>query len=406
MKQRKASIWWGPPRKFSSLIEERKISWLELFYDLVYVVAISKITHHFAEHPDLIGLIGYAYLFSMIFWGWFNGSIYHDLHGSPGIRTRLMTLWQMIALAALIICLSGPADTVSFRGTIGLMILQLYITYVWWSVGIYDKAHRVYNRPYTICFLLALVLLFSTFFINEQYTKIIFWTALVLNYLPPFLVIGALKRSNEDFSLSLSMVERLGLFTIIVFGETMLGVINGTIELHKLNAMVWVNFSVAVFIVFALWWIFFSLVADRESRRGYLNATFIEISYVPTLASLGILAASFPGLFQNFEHPENAYSYSVKLFFGASLSVFLFGVTLISRFLQYPEQFLYAKRTLRSLLIIVGIVVLLLTILANGISLLTYLLIIFILLLVVIIILTRIWFKAELKQYEDSKEAV
>ena len=34
-----ASAWWGPPKKFDPHFEERRISWLELFYDLVYVIA-------------------------------------------------------------------------------------------------------------------------------------------------------------------------------------------------------------------------------------------------------------------------------------------------------------------------------------------------------------------------------
>ena len=40
-----SSAWWGPPKKFDRDIKERRISWLELFYDLVYVIAIARITH-------------------------------------------------------------------------------------------------------------------------------------------------------------------------------------------------------------------------------------------------------------------------------------------------------------------------------------------------------------------------
>jgi hypothetical protein len=45
-----------------------------------------------------------------------------------------------------------------------------------------------------------------------------------------------------------------------------------------------------VLIVFALWWIFFSIIADRESQGGFLNANLIELTYIPTLASLGLSA--------------------------------------------------------------------------------------------------------------------
>ncbi|HKC36204.1 MAG TPA: low temperature requirement protein A, partial [Chitinophagaceae bacterium] len=72
-------LWWGPPKNFDERKNERKISWLELFYDLVYVAAIAQLTHHLASHlswPDL----SYSFLlFSLIFWSWVNGSQYYDL---------------------------------------------------------------------------------------------------------------------------------------------------------------------------------------------------------------------------------------------------------------------------------------------------------------------------------------
>src|SRR5262245_5486412 len=146
--QQKHNIWWGPPKKFSTLLDERKISWLELFYDLVYVIVISRATHHVAQHPDVHGIFHYIYFFTMIYWGWQNGSQYHDLHGSPGIRTRFMTLWQILAVAALAVALDSPSETILNRTTWCLAFLQLFITYLWWSVGIYDKEHRKLSVPY------------------------------------------------------------------------------------------------------------------------------------------------------------------------------------------------------------------------------------------------------------------
>ncbi|HET6993424.1 MAG TPA: low temperature requirement protein A, partial [Chitinophagaceae bacterium] len=63
------SAWWGPPKKFDTNFKERRISWLELFYDLVYVIAISRITHHLSQHITLGGFIEYACLFILVFWG-------------------------------------------------------------------------------------------------------------------------------------------------------------------------------------------------------------------------------------------------------------------------------------------------------------------------------------------------
>jgi len=66
--------WWGPPKKFDERKNERKISWLELFYDLVYVAAIAQITHHLSNHLSWHELLYSFLLFSLIFWSWINGS--------------------------------------------------------------------------------------------------------------------------------------------------------------------------------------------------------------------------------------------------------------------------------------------------------------------------------------------
>jgi low temperature requirement protein LtrA len=401
MERDKVNIWWGPPKKFTSLIEERKISWLELFYDLVYVIAISRITHHFAAHPDLSGLASYAFLFIMIFWGWVNGSLYHDLHGSPGIRTRFMTLWQMLIVAALIVCIESPPGLMVFRITIELCVLQIFITYLWWSVGIYDKEHRIYNRPYTMCFLLSTMLLISSLFIEPGFRKVIVWTALVLNYLPPFLVLSVLKRRNADFSLSPNMVERLGLFTIIVFGECVLGVINSATNLVELNFTSWLNFSLGILIVFELWWIFFSVIADTKSRKGFLFASLIEIAYIPTVASLGIIGASFPGLVQTFNSVE--IGTGIKNYFCGALGIFLIGVVALSYLLQYPKEFEHAKRMLRALMTISAFLIFVTSLLSHFFTLTIFLAIVFGMLMLIIITITRVWFVVQLRMIEGSK---
>jgi low temperature requirement protein LtrA len=402
MQSSKYNIWWGPPRKFIPKIDERRISWLELFYDLVYVIAIARATHHFAAHPGFSGLFDYAYLFIMIFWGWLNGSLYHDLHGSPGIRTRFMTLWQMVTIAALVVCLSSEAGILVFRTTIALIVVQVFITYLWWSVGIYDKAHRVYNKPYTICYLVAAALLGMTLLPDFAYSKFVFWTVLILNYLPPFIVIPKLRKDNTDFSLSSNMVERLGLFTIIVFGECVLGIINGTVPYSSYGADLWLNFLLGVLIVFALWWVFFSLIADRECYPGFLNANFIELSYIPTLGSLGIIGASFPGLFAAIETPDASQVFIAKAFFGGGLACFLCGITLITYFLHYPPEFDPVKKKVRLFLLSASLILVLLIFIPNQ-SLTIYLGLVFSILLCIIILLTRIWFVLQLKMIEADE---
>jgi len=164
MTGRPANLWWGPPKNFNERKHERKISWLELFYDLVYVATIAQLTHQIAEHPSW-DILGYSFLlFSMVFWSWVNGSQYYDLHGNDSIRTRIFTFFQILALASAAITIKDSFEGSHKGFAISFAVIQCLITYLWWSVGLYDPSHRVFNKYYTFNYIIALILLIISFF--------------------------------------------------------------------------------------------------------------------------------------------------------------------------------------------------------------------------------------------------
>jgi len=347
---KRSSAWWGPPRKFDPRFEERKISWLELFYDLVYVIAISKITHHLGAHISLAGFLEYACFFILIFWGWLNGSLYHDLHGSSGLRTRLMTLWQVMIIAAVSITITQTSSKSFANTTIAFMVMQLFITYQWWSVGLYDKEHRKYNKPYTILYLVSFALLGLNLFLPQGSAKFILPLVVLFNYLPPFISQRVLRRSSLDLSLSSSMAERLGLFTIIVLGEVVLGVVNGISQVPQLNFIAWIKFALSLTIVFVLWWLFFTLTSNREVKKGFVRASLLEILFIPTLMSLGLMAASFTHFFETVADPVHAAISLYKLF-GYSLATFLTGISFMMGMLEYPDVVKLIRKRVRGSLL-------------------------------------------------------
>ncbi|MEO8820879.1 MAG: low temperature requirement protein A [Ginsengibacter sp.] len=384
--------WWGAPKKFSTENIERKISWLELFYDLVYVIAISTITHYVAQQFSINALLDYFYLFVIIFWGWLNGSLYHDLHGTEGLRTKLMTLWQMVIVSALVITLHSDAAYLLFNATIVLLIMQMYITYLWWSVGLYDKAHRKLNKPYTIIYLISFVCLFATLFAKQPYIRILFYITLMLNCSPPFVTCWFLKRKTGALSLSSSMTERLGLFTTIVFGEVVLGVINGIIALNNQNITAYIQFVLAISIVFALWWLFFTIVSDKQCKNGLLNSSIFELLFIPTLIGLGMLGASFNDIFKHFSEP-GTQSIWITGVFGFSISLFLLGIWAMMSFLKYPDNYLPFKKTAKRAFLVTPVLIILFTCLASHVTLAFHLLILLIILVGLILYLNSIWYK-------------
>jgi len=314
----------------------------------------------------------------------------------------LMTLWQMMAVGALAVSLDSPPESILYRTTVAMMFLQLFITYLWWSVGIYDKQHRKRNLPYTFWFLAAFVLLIVTFWVPFPYKRLIFWAALAINYLPFTLMAKQFNRSRTDFTLSSNMTERFGLLTIIIFGEAILGVINGVSHLVDLDIYAWLRFGLGILIIFALWWIFFSTVADRECKKGMLEGNAISLLYLPTLASLGMVGAAFPALMENLPTRGSYFASPLQIIYGTSIAIFLCCVTAISRFLVYPHEYEKPKRSVQFLLILTGVANLLLMLLFPVLPVFFYLLCVFISLVFVVVMMTRSWSRIELNNLSQK----
>jgi len=388
-----SSAWWGAPKKFDRELKERRISWLELFYDLVYVIAIARITHHLSLHISIPGFLEYASLFILIFWGWLNGSLYHDLHGNEGLRTRLMTLWQMMIIAAFAITIDQSGSDRMANITIVFMIMQFYITYMWWSIGIYDKEHRRYNLPYTILFLLSLALMGLSLAVSQEWLKMLVPLVLICNYSPPFIAHRLLRRASLDLNLSSSMSERLGLFTIIVFGELVFGIVNGISELDVASLTTWLNFSFAIAIVFALWWIFFTLVSNREAKKGFANATLLELLYIPTLISLGLIAAGFSGLFGEEAH-------LLQKVFGYAIAAFLIGISLMMGLLEVPGKFRMIIPPVRISLSVTALIFVIITAINVNVESLYYLLAVIIILVGEISYLNSLYYGLKIEEQD------
>jgi low temperature requirement protein LtrA len=392
MDQKERNIWWGPPRKFSEKLQDRKISWLELFYDLVYVAAISQLTEYLAEHPNWNGLGYFFFIFSLIFWSWINGSNYHDIHGSAGIRTRYFTLLQMFVVAAVTITLPDLFEGNHQTFAIAFACVQTIITYLWWSVGYYDPEHRRLNTYYTICYCTSLVFIIGSVFTNLQTANYLWGAALFFNYLAPFIAgpgtVREFRNRGLNYVTSTSMIERFGLFTIIVLGETILGIVHGISNLNHTTTEVWVLFMLAVLIAFLLWWIYFDMTGDSEAKPGYSNFLAINLFNIPLLASFAATGSSIRVILHETETGEHS---AARLIFALSVSIILGGIFLITKLMKQEKEEEKVMKQLAGIVLATSAVNLSLMIFCESMNAFTFLGIEALILLVPVYIGTRIW---------------
>jgi low temperature requirement protein LtrA len=388
----KTSLWWGPPKNFADRKNERKISWLELFYDLVYVAAISQLTHHFAVHPTWRNLVFLFLLFSMIFWSWVNGSQYYDLHGNDSIRTRMLTFWQMLAVAAVAITIGDAFEGHHKSFAITFAILQTIINYLWWSVGFFDPGHRVFSKFYTINYTIAFLLLLISIFTSYDVAIVLWIIVLILNLTPPLTgartIVRVLRESGQVFTASAALVERFGLFTIIVLAESILGTVSGIVTVRDKHPVEWFAFILAILVSFLLWSIYFDMTSGQETKKGYSYMLWLIGLHYPMLASYGVLGACINVLLADTTTGGNS---TVKWMFCLAIAVILFTITGTARIMEEDDEDRAYIKPVSRLLIVTGAVMLLVPLFSAYLNTLSFLAVIALILLIPVFIGVRSW---------------
>jgi low temperature requirement protein LtrA len=291
-----------PPRPHGDVIEGRTVSFLELFYDLVFVVFVSQVAHALVTHPDGFGVRVFVVLFTLVWYTWLNGTLYHDLHGSDDGRSRIYMFVQM-SLVALISVYAGDAAYDAEEGrrfAILLAVLLVWLTYQWWVVRRQDDPQSaVLSTPYFIGLGVILALVLASIAVEDEKLRLMLWAvgagaAIVVP------LAGAARRSglSRSFRISESMAERFALFTIIVLGEVVVGVVDG---LAGADAG-WATKGVGLLclcIGFGIWWNYFDFVGRRPPRAGVAVRGLWLVMHLPLSMSV---AATGAGMVSLIEH--------------------------------------------------------------------------------------------------------
>src|SRR5919201_6032134 len=95
--------WLVPPRlrTSSDRHEERRATWLELFFDLVFVVAITELSHALVVDHSLAGFLRFAGLFVPVYVAWQGYSFYADRFDTDDLVLRSAFFAAMLAIAAM-----------------------------------------------------------------------------------------------------------------------------------------------------------------------------------------------------------------------------------------------------------------------------------------------------------------
>ncbi|WP_414581356.1 low temperature requirement protein A [Scytonema sp. PCC 10023] len=272
--------------------EERRATWLELFYDLVFVVAVSQLAHYLHDHVSLSGVLGFVALFIPVWWSWIGTTFYANRFDSDDVTHRLLTALQMLAIAALAVNVHhGLGETCTgFALSYALGRAVLVVEYIRAGQHI-PKARPLTNR-FATGFAIAAILWTISAFVPSPW-RFVFWAlGLIIDFATP---LSARKLMLELPPHSSHLPERFGLFTIIVLGEAIVAVVDGVSE-QTWDVLTVIGAVFGLCIAFSLWWVYFDNLggtpiqrAQTEGRIAIFNFwLYTHLPLVISIAATGV----------------------------------------------------------------------------------------------------------------------
>jgi low temperature requirement protein LtrA len=275
--------WQRPPRlrTVGAEDEERHATWLELFFDLVFVICIAEVVHTLEDDRTLGGFLGTAGLFVPIWWAWVGYTVYADRFDTDDLLHRVLVLAGMLAVIAMALSVHDALHGGSARFALTYVAVRTVVL----LLNARARRHAAPARPllnlYLAAFTASAALWLVSVLVPEPYRYLLWAVGTTIELSAPWL--GRRQIAQAPIHAS-HMTERYGLFTLIVLGESVISVAQGAAGVD------WEPDTLAValtgfLVVACLWWIYFEYISGL-ANRSVLQGLCFNYAHLPLLAGL------------------------------------------------------------------------------------------------------------------------
>jgi low temperature requirement protein LtrA len=281
------------PRLAAVLRQTERVTALELFFDLVFVLAITQCTALMAAEPTWTGLAKGVLVLGVLWWSWVGYAWLTSVVDPEEGAVRLVIFAAMAALLVVALCVPGAfgGSALLFACAYGVVRAAHIALFLLASRD--DPALRQSVLGLAGGSALGVGLLIAAAFVDGWLQGALWLLALLLDMGEPFLF-GA-----EGWKLVPShFVERHGLILIIALGESIVAI--GVGARAGVDAGVVVAATLGIAVAAALWWLYFdvvALVAERHLLRAAVGREQNEIArdsysylHFPMVAGVVLLA--------------------------------------------------------------------------------------------------------------------
>jgi low temperature requirement protein LtrA len=243
---------------------EKRVEPLELFFDLVFVFALTQVTARMAEDLSWAGLLRGLLVLAAIWWAWAAYAwLTNEVDGRRhGVRLAIFGSMVAMLLASLAIPGAFEGDALLFGcAYLGVRVMHVAL----FAAGSDDVDVRHAARALVPTSTIAPALLIVASALDGTAQTAVWIGALAIDY------VGGAVRGIEGWRLSPGhFAERHGLIVIIALGESIVAIGVGAAGL-PLGAGELAAAALGVVVAAALWWVYFDAALEQVERR--LHAT-------------------------------------------------------------------------------------------------------------------------------------
>ena len=270
--------------------KNRRATWLELFFDLTFVVTIGKVTHtlghvhqgHF-EHEQLWTFL---LLFVPLWWIWSSHTIYSNRFDTDSNLHRLATLFIMLLLIVVSarigedLEVNYPLVIACYFG-IRAIISIMYIS----SISKLDSRNE-FSSKLGFALLISAVVSLSSILFDPPVRYLVAYTGIILDILLPVFFWTKLKPLPAHTE---HLVERVGLLTIILLGESVISLSGGLsdIQWDRYNVMAAIT---GFIMICSIWWIYFDSFYLLSKNESSMSGHSLIYSHLFLFMGLALLA--------------------------------------------------------------------------------------------------------------------
>jgi low temperature requirement protein LtrA len=277
---------WEKPRLRTA---GHEVSWLELFYDLFFVVLIFGLAHRLHE-VSWAAVLKFALLFVPVWWVWMVSTLYNNRFETDDTYHKVLTFVQMVPIIGLAIAVPEGLEELSrvFAGSYiaarGVLILM------WMRAVRHNRGARPLARFLNIGFTFALLLWTISILVPTPERFVLWGTGLLIEVLTPLIAVARLRQELPRFSAA-HLAERYALFTVIVLGETVISVVRGGAESVYPRLETGIACTLGLALAFGLGWTYFDAVRDRSAKPGLGWSVLRGYLHLPLLMGLTAVGA-------------------------------------------------------------------------------------------------------------------